>query len=584
MEDIFTMGYLKKYINIYKKQYIIAFIFLTIEAICDLMQPTIMSKIIDKGVSAKDMNYVLHMGAIMLMITALGAISAVVRNIVSSNVSQKFGSQLRGDLFKKIQSFSFNSIDKFQGASLITRLTNDVTQVQNFAHGMMRIFVKAPILCIGSLVMASLINPPMAIILLVIVPVIAEIIYINMRVGYPFFVKMQRALDKVNSVMREYLSGVRVVKAFNRFNHEVNRFEEVNNELTGVSINGMRAMAIFNPAIALTVNIGIVLVLWFGGVKVNNGTMQVGQIIAFTNYMTQILFSLVMMSHVFSMFIRAKASAERIGEVFEIENEHEEIKSSDELDEISGRVDFENVTFSYAGASEPALKNISFTCKTGETLAIIGSTGSGKSSLVNLIPRFYDVTEGSVKVDGVDVKRIDIKKLRKSIAVVPQKTTLFTGTILENIRWGNENATLEEVESWAKVSQAHEFILSFPEGYNTVLGQGGVNLSGGQKQRISIARALIKRPKILILDDSTSAVDVNTEGKIRRELKKHLGDTTCILIAQRITSVMGTDRILVLDDGSIAGIGTHKDLMNECEIYKDIYRSQIGEEGTSNEF
>jgi len=584
MEDIFTMGYLKKYINIYKKQYIIAFIFLTIEAICDLMQPTIMSKIIDKGVSAKDMNYVLHMGAIMLMITALGAISAVVRNIVSSNVSQKFGSQLRGDLFKKIQSFSFNSIDKFQGASLITRLTNDVTQVQNFAHGMMRIFVKAPILCIGSLVMASLINPPMAIILLVIVPVIAEIIYINMRVGYPFFVKMQRALDKVNSVMREYLSGVRVVKAFNRFNHEVNRFEEVNNELTGVSINGMRAMAIFNPAIALTVNIGIVLVLWFGGVKVNNGTMQVGQIIAFTNYMTQILFSLVMMSHVFSMFIRAKASAERIGEVFEIENEHEEIKSSDELDEISGRVDFENVTFSYAGASEPALKNISFTCKTGETLAIIGSTGSGKSSLVNLIPRFYDVTEGSVKVDGVDVKRIDIKKLRKSIAVVPQKTTLFTGTILENIRWGNENATLEEVESWAKVSQAHEFILSFPEGYNTVLGQGGVNLSGGQKQRISIARALIKRPKILILDDSTSAVDVNTEGKIRRELKKHLGDTTCILIAQRITSVMGADRILVLDDGSIAGIGTHKDLMNECEIYKDIYRSQIGEEGTSNEF
>ena len=578
------MGYLKKYINIYKKQYIIALIFLTIEAICDLMQPTIMSKIIDKGVSAKNMSYVLHMGAIMLMITALGAVSAVVRNIVSSNVSQKFGSQLRGDLFRKIQRFSFNSIDKFQGASLITRLTNDVTQVQNFAHGMMRIFVKAPILCIGSLVMASLINPPMAIILLVIVPVIAGIIYMNMRVGYPFFVKMQRALDKVNSVMREYLAGVRVVKAFNRFSHEVNRFEEVNNELAGVSINGMRAMAIFNPAIALTVNIGIVLVLWFGGVKVNNGTMQVGQIIAFTNYMTQILFSLVMMSHVFSMFIRAKASAERIGEVFEIENKHEEIKSPDELDEISGRVDFENVTFSYAGASEPVLKNISFTCKTGETLAVIGSTGSGKSSLVNLIPRFYDATEGSVKIDGVDVKRIDLKKLRESIAVVPQKTTLFTGTILENIRWGNENATLEEVENWAKVSQAHEFILSFPEGYNTVLGQGGVNLSGGQKQRISIARALIKRPKILILDDSTSAVDVDTEGKIRRELKKHLGDTTCILIAQRITSVMGADRILVLDDGSIAGIGTHEDLMNECEIYKDIYRSQIGEEGTSNEF
>lgn len=504
------MGYLKKYINTYRKQYIIAFIFLTIEAICDLMQPTIMSKIVDTGVSAKNMSYVLYMGAIMLLITALGAISAVVRNIVSSNVSQKFGSQLRGDLFKKIQSFSFDNIDKFQGASLITRLTNDVTQVQNFAHGMMRIFVKAPILCIGSLVMASLINPPMALILLVIVPVIAGIIYMNMRVGYPFFVKMQKALDKVNSVMREYLAGVRVVKAFNRFSHEVNRFEEVNNELAEVSTNGMRAMAIFNPAIALTVNIGIVLVLWFGGIKVNNGTMQVGQIIAFTNYMTQILFSLVMMSHVFSMFIRAKASAERIGEVFEIENKHEEIESPEKLDEISGRVDFENVTFSYVGASEPVLKNISFTCKAGETLAIIGSTGSGKSSLVNLIPRFYYITEGSVKIDGVDVKRIDLKKLRESIAVVPQKTTLFTGTIFENIRWGNENATLEEVENWAKVSQAYEFISSFPEGYNTVLGQGGVNLSGGQKQRISIARALIKRPKILILDDSTSAVDVDT--------------------------------------------------------------------------
>ncbi|MBU5484682.1 ABC transporter ATP-binding protein/permease [Clostridium sp. MSJ-11] len=574
------MDYLNKYVKIYWKKYAIVLIFLIIEAFCDLMQPTIVSKIIDNGVLKNNMDYVFSMGRVMLLVTALGAMSAVTRNIISSNVSQRFGSKLREDLFEKIQSFSFSNIDKFQGASLMTRLTNDVNQVQNFAHGMMRIFVKAPLLCIGSLIMAALINPSMSLILLAVVPIIVVLIFINMRVGYPYFVKIQKSLDRVNAVMREYLAGIRVVKAFNRFDYEINRFEGANNDLAQISIKGTRILSIFNPLITLTVNIGIILLLWFGGVRVNSGNMQVGQIIAFTNYMTQILFSLIMLSHVFTMFIRAKASAERIGEVFAEENNINMKEETISFKETYGEIDFENVSFSYDGSkSEPVLKNITFTCDPGETLGIIGSTGAGKSTLVNLIPRFYDTTYGVVKVDGVDIKDLNLKDLREIIGIVPQKSTLFTGTIMENIKWGNEFATIKEVEEAAAISQAHEFICSFPEGYNTVLGQGGVNLSGGQKQRISIARALVKKPKILILDDSTSAVDVATEGKIREDLKRYSSNTICILIAQRITSVMGADRIIVLDNGSMVGMGTHEELMNDCDIYKEIFRSQIGKEG-----
>ncbi|WP_032121192.1 ABC transporter ATP-binding protein [Clostridium amazonitimonense] len=570
------MDYLKKYINMYWKKYIVVFIFLTAEATCDLLQPTIMSKIIDKGVGGKDINYVLKLGGLMLLITGMGAISAVVRNIISSNVSQKFGRELRFDLFKKVQSFSFDNVDKFHGASLMTRLTSDVTQVQNFAHGMMRIFIKAPILCIGSIVMASLINPSMSLILIGVVPIVAALIFINMKFSYPFFIKVQKALDKVNGVMREYLAGIRVVKAFNRFSFEIERFEGVNSELAEASTKGMRVMSILNPSITLTVNIGIVLVLWFGGVKVNGGNMKVGQIIAFINYMTQILFSLMMLSHVFTMFIRAKASAERIGEVFSEESSLMLKDSPVNLERASGTVDFEEVYFSYDDNGKPVLKDITFHCEAGETIGIIGSTGSGKSSLVNLIPRFYDVTSGTVKVDGIDVRDMDIKSLREIIAIVPQKTTLFSGSILDNIRWGDKNATIDEVKRVAKVSKAHEFISSFPEGYNTILGQGGVNLSGGQKQRLSIARALVRKPKILILDDCTSAVDVTTESDIRKEMKSYLKDITCILIAQRITSVMSADRIMVLDNGVIIAMGSHEELMNSCDVYKDIFYSQIG--------
>lgn len=574
------MNYFKKYWVRYWKPFTLAVSCLMMEAIGDLLQPTIMSKIVDIGVAGKNMRYVIQMGALMLGVTAIGAVFAISRNIVSSNVSQNFGRDLRNDLYRKIQSFSFDNIDKFEAASLVTRLTNDVTQVQGFVHGLMRIFVKAPLLCIGGLIMATLLNPGMAWVLLAVVPIVSLLIFFSMRTGYPFFIRVQKSLDKVNGVMREYLSGVRVVKAFNRFEYETERFAGVNQDLAQTTISAMRVMAVFTPLIMLTVNISIIAVLWFGGIRVNDGSMHVGQIIAFINYMTQILFSLMMISNVFNMFVRARASAERIGDVLaETSTMHEEEKPA-ALEDYTGRIDFENVSFRYGNSSgEPVLRNISFDCKPGETLGIIGSTGSGKSTLVGLIPRFYDVSLGTVKVDGVDVRKAGIKELREKIAVVPQKTMLFTGTIMENISWGKERADMAEIEQAAAAAQADGFILNLPEGYQTLLGQGGVNLSGGQKQRISIARALVRKPEILILDDCTSAVDVTTEAKIKEALRVYSKSLTCIIIAQRISSVIDADKILVLDNGEIAGLGKHEELMETCEVYKDIFHSQIGKEG-----
>jgi ATP-binding cassette subfamily B protein len=577
------MNSFKKYIKNYWKPFCTAIGFLMMEAAADLLQPTIMSKIVDFGVAEKNLSYVIKMGGVMLLVTALGAIAAVVRNIVSSNVSQKFGAELRFDLFKKVQSLSFDNIDKFETASLVTRLTNDVTQLQNFTHGMMRIFVKAPIVGLGSIIMATILNAKMAIIIFSIVPVVALLISLSMKIGYPYFAKVQKALDKVNGVIREYLSGVRVVKAFNRFGYETKRFEKENENLTSQSIRAMRVMAVFNPGITLTVNLAIVVLMWLGGSRVNSGQVHVGQIIAFINYMTQILFSLIMISNVFTMLIRAKASAERIGEVL---TEESTIKAPDNIawtKGLKGRVDFKNISFSYSGSSgEPVLKNISFNCLQGETVGIIGSTGAGKSSLVNLVPRFYEATLGSVRFNGADVRMLDLTELRDKIALVPQKTILFTGSIIDNIRWGKENASEEEVIEACKIAQADNFIASFPEGYNTQLGQGGVNLSGGQKQRLSIARALIKKPEVLILDDCTSAVDVTTEASIRESLKKYSSELTTIIIAQRITSVMTADKIVVLDNGEIVSIGVHEELMRTSKVYQDIFRSQIGKELIQN--
>ncbi|TJY41827.1 ABC transporter ATP-binding protein [Cohnella pontilimi] len=574
----------RKYIRKYGKFFSVAILFLTIEAVCDLLLPTVMSRMIDNGVARQDLPYIYRLGGLMLLITAAGAVAALIRNFLASRVSQNFGAELRSDLYRKIHTFSFQTIDKFERPSLMTRLTNDVTQVQNFVNGLMRIFVKAPLICIGSLIMAANLNPHLAVVLAVVVPLVGGLIALNMRIGFPLFAKVQHALDRINGTTREYLSGVRVVKAFNRFDHEMEKFDSANENYQERSTIAMRVMSVFSPGVMLIVNFGIVAVIWIGGIRVDAGQMQVGHIMAFIHYMTQILFSLLMIAWVFNMFVRAKTSAERISEILSV-NESAERRESVGRAAVdgTGRVDFENVVFSYDGASgDPILKNITLTCLPGETVGIIGSTGSGKSSLVQLIPRFYDVTGGAIRIDGQDIRSFDPHELREKIAVVPQKSILFTGTIRENILWGKEDASSEEVRDAARMAQADEFIASFPEGYDTLLGQGGVNLSGGQKQRLSIARALVRRPEILILDDSTSAVDTATESRIKEAIRQYARGMTCLIIAQRITSVMDADKIVVLDNGEIVGVGRHEELMQSCVAYQEIYRSQIGKEVTAH--
>lgn len=573
------MGKFRKYILNYWKPFCFAIFFLTLESLCDLLQPTIMATIVDVGVVNRDLDYVLEKGALMVGVTLLGAVAATIRSIIASITSQNFGAELRFDLFKKIQILPLKNINRFDRASLITRLTNDVTQVQMFVNGLMRIFVKAPILAIGGLFMATRLNIQLSIVLAIVVPMVALFIVMNMKIGMPLFAKVQNALDRVNGAIREYLSGVRVVKAFQRSDYEVEKFNGFNEKLQNQSIAVSRVFALFTPLIMFTMNAGIVAVLWIGGYGVNNGTVQVGEVIAFTNYMTQILFALMMITMVFNMFVRAKTSVNRIGEVLAEEDDLIRKEGSVHFTGQGAEIEFENVSFSYEGASgEPVLKNLSFSCHAGEMVGIIGSTGSGKSSLVHLIPRFYDVTEGTIKINGTDIRKFNLQKLREKIAIVPQKATLFTGTVIENIRWGKADATFDEVVEAARIADAHQFIIDSPEGYDSRIGQGGVNFSGGQKQRLSIARALVKKPEILILDDSTSAVDIATERRIKQSLKNYVKGMTCIIIAQRISSVADADRIIVLDDGKIVGNGTHEELLKNCPTYQEIYLSQFGKE------
>ncbi|MBC7087877.1 MAG: ABC transporter ATP-binding protein [Tissierellales bacterium] len=571
------MNYIFKYAKKYKKDFTLAILFLLLETFVDLILPTIMSFIIDNGVKNNDLDYVLKYSLYMLIITLLGTSFAVVRNIKSSIVSQSIGKDLREDLYIKINKLSASKITEISEASLITRLTNDVNQIQNFAHGLMRIFVKAPLLGIGSIIMALLLDRTIGLISILIVPIVIFTIIINLKLSYPIFIRIQKSLDKVNSRLKEYLSGIRVVKAFNRYDYEKKRFDKVNEDLKKVSISGMRRLAIFSPLVTLLVNLGIVVILWVGSDLVVNADFEVGKIVAVLNYMTQLLFSLVMSTRIINMYIRSKASSERLDEVF---NAEETLNSPDNPLEINKNdtvLEFKNVYFKYFDTTNYVLENINFKVEPNTTLAIIGTTGSGKSTLVNLILRFFDPNSGEIKFYGKNIKDLDLKKYREKIAVVPQKNLLFTGTILENLRWGNKNATYEDIIKCSKIAMADEFIQTFKDGYNTYLGQGGVNLSGGQKQRLSIARALVKNPELLILDDATSSVDLITERKIKEGLKRNLSTTT-ILIAQRITSVMDAENIIVLDDGKIEAIGTHDFLLNNSSIYKSIYISQLGEE------
>jgi len=572
------MKKLLSYLKPYWKPTLLAPILMLIEVICDLSQPTLLASIVDNGVAKSNLPYILHTGALMLGIALIGMAGGMGCSVASSIASQNFGASLRSAVFKKIQLLSPLNIDRFKTSSLVTRLTNDITQLQTIVLMSLRIMVRAPLLFIGGIIMAISLNARLTLILAVSIPLLAVVIYYRMKKSTPLFSYMQQKLDRVNAVIRENLSGIRLVKAFVRADHEKKRFATANDELMYATLQAFNLIITMIPMVILIMNFSIVAVLWFGGWDINRGNMEVGQIIAFVNYITQILFSLMMIGNILLFISRASASAERVNEVLDTNINIKNTDNPDFTPLSSGDVTFENVSFGYSGdKNQLVLKEISFHAPSGKTIAILGSTGSGKSTLVNLIPRFYDVTGGRVTVDKRDVRSIDLYTLRSGIGIVPQDTILFSGTIKDNIRWGKEDATDEEIMEAAKVAQAHEFIMSFPQGYDTQLGQRGVNLSGGQKQRIAIARAIIKKPPILILDDSTSAVDVVTEQQIQKALKEFITGSTIFIIAQRISSVMDADKILVLNEGRIEAEGTHEELLQSSSLYQDIYNSQLGE-------
>ena len=567
------LKYLRKHLGIF----LISTAFLTMEAVADLMQPTFMSKIVDNGIRNADTGLILLYGLIMLAIAAAGAFCAVMRNRFASRTSQTVGNEVRLDMYRHVQALSLENIDRLQPASIITRMTNDVTQIQDFIASMMRMMVKAPITGIGAIVLIIIQTPRQAPVMGLILLIAALLIWCNIRIGYPKFNLVQKCLDRLNRTSREFLTSIRVVKAFSAEDQEREKFSDASEQLAEANRKAQQIMAVFTPLINLVVNFGIVLLLW---VSQNQDEAQIGRLMASVNYMTQVMFAVTMIANVMNTAVRAMASSARIQEVLD-EQPAQNLTESTEKPEIRGGIRLENMSFTYAGASRPALNDLSFEIEAGTMLGIIGPTGSGKTTLVNLIPRFYDATEGRILLDGTDVRRIDPEHLRRSVAVVSQKALLFSGTIRDNLKWGRADASDEQIREAARIACADEFIEKSEKGYDTRLGQGGVNLSGGQKQRLSIARAFLCNPRVLILDDCTSALDAQTESKVLDHLTRERGGMTVLLISQRISTVMRADRILCLDDGRVQGFGTHDELMRDCRVYREIRHSQIG--GGENE-
>ncbi|OQB49240.1 MAG: putative ABC transporter ATP-binding protein [Firmicutes bacterium ADurb.Bin153] len=572
------MRRLFSYLKPYRTAAIAAPLLMLLEVAADLIQPKMMAGIVDIGIANRDLAYVYRTGAGMIGIALIGLIGGTGATIFSCTVAANYGKDLRGGLFEKVQSFSFAELDRFKTASLITRLTNDVTQIQHIVMLSLRMLVRAPLLAVGGVMMALSINAGLASVLLISLPLLGVALTLIMSKSFPMFTVVQKRIDKLNGVMRENLTGARVVRAFVRSGYEKDRFGKANEGLSKASLRAVRTVNLTAPAMMAALNISLVAVLWFGGIKVDFGTMSVGEVMAFVNYITQILMALQMVAFLTVNISRAKASSERLAEVLDAESSITG-PAAPEGAPGEGKVEFRNVSFCYEGASgDPVLKNVDVTAFPGRTLAILGATGSGKSTLVNLIPRFFDPTEGTVLVDGTDVRDMDLAGLRASVGMVLQDPVLFTGTIRDNIMWGKADATDEEVTEAAKAAQAHDFITSLPEGYDTVVGQKGANLSGGQKQRLAIARALVRKPRVLVLDDSTSAIDMGTEERLQAALKEYMRGRTTIVIAQRISSVMDADEIIVLEDGEVVARGTHHQLVEGSEIYRDIVRSQLGAE------
>ena len=568
---------LLRFVKPYWRWALLAPLAMIVEVSMDLMQPRMVERIVDQGIAKLDLNLVLQTGGLMVGLAIIGVLGGMGCGMFAEMTAQNFSADLREFLFRKIQTFSFSNLDELDTGQLITRLTNDVVQVQEAIMAILRMMIRAPLLLIGSLIMSIITSPQLAFLPLLLMPLELAAVVWTVSTATPLYTIVQERLDGLNEVMQENLAGIRVVKAFVRAAHEKKRFGQANEALTTGSIKAARTVAIMPSFMMLSMTLGIVGVLWFGGVHVIQGSMQVGQIIAFVNYLMTTLFSLVMVSQLVIQLARARASARRIQEV--IDKQPGILDRPEARRELSlqGRVVFENVSFAYErDGGDPVLRDVSFTAEPGQIVAILGTTGAGKSSLVNLIPRFYDVNAGRIMLDGMDVRDLDQDALRRNIGMAMQDTVLFSGTIRDNIRYGRPHASEEEVIAAAKAAQAHAFITTFPDGYDTQLGQRGVNLSGGQKQRIAIARALLVRPAVLILDDSTSAVDVETEARIQEALEVIMKQRTNIVIAQRISTVLAADKILVLDDGRIAAQGTHRELLGSSPIYREIYDSQLG--------
>lgn len=562
------LSYLRRHLGIF----LLSTVFLSLEALADLLQPTFVSYIVDKGIGNADIRNIILYGAIMLCITLFGAVSAVMRNIFSSRTSQTVGKELRRDMYRKVQSLSMENIDRLQPASIITRITSDVTQIQDFINSMMRMMVKAPIICVGAIILIIIQTPRQAPVMILIILIVSLLILGNIRIGYPRFGAVQKKLDRLNRVAREFLSSIRVVKAFNAEAEETKNFSAASSELATSNTTALQVMAVFSPLINLTVNFGIVVLLW---ISKHQDASEIGKLMASVNYMTQVLFAFTSIAHVVNTAVRAIASSERISQILE-EEPAQTFAKQPLIPNITGDLLFEHVSYSYPDSKKNVLEDLDFHIEAGETIGIIGPTGSGKTTLVNLIPRLYDAREGRILIDGCPVNLIDKKTLRSAVAIVPQKALLFSGTIRENLLWGRSDADDAMLQWAAEVACADTFIQAMEKGYETVLGQGGVNLSGGQKQRLSLARALLGEPKMLILDDCTSALDVETESAVLAGLHNLSGKVTILLISQRIPTVRKADRILCLEEGRMQGFGTHEQLMASCHTYQALYASQIG--------
>ena len=567
-----------KYLKPYQIPIYLVLVLVLLQSLSELYLPTLMSDIVDKGVVTGDSHYIWKIGGFMLLVAAGGMICSIAASFFSAKAASGFGRLLRSKVFSHVGNFSLSEFDKLGTASLITRTTNDITQIQQVMIMMLRMMAAAPMMCIGGIIMAYSKDAKLTLVLAVAIPFLIAAIVVIARKGIPLFKAMQVKLDKLNRVLRENLTGIRVIRSFNRVEHEKKRFDEANWDLTQTAIKVNKIMAAMMPIMMVVLNLTTVAIIWFGSHRISNGHMEVGDMMAFIQYAMQIMFSFIMLSMMFVMIPRASVSAVRINEVLETVTDIKDPASAASIDGEKGHVEFRDVTFSYPGAEMPAISNISFSMHPGEVTAIIGGTGSGKSTLINLIPRFYDVDSGHVLVDGVDVREMTQEQLRQKIGFVPQQAVLFTGTISENIRYGKEDASDEEVHHAAEIAQANEFISSMPEGFDSILAQGGTNVSGGQKQRLSIARALVRRPEIYIFDDSFSALDFKTDAKLRAALKKETVDSTVLIVAQRVSTIMDSDRIIVLDDGKVSGIGTHKELMESCSVYREIVMSQLSKE------